>query len=248
MNYAQLMTYVEALKNTQYTYQLEKALTSILHEIGFQQFAYFCFKKDQISLENCIYTYSQVWMQQYLKNHYHKIDPILYRASEQKGMFCWCNQQYQKQSENNDVRQFCKQAQQYGINCGIAIPLKSVTNRKAVIVCVCSQEGGPHFPNLEDDILKITVSAVCNVFHHQALELSTDADVSLKTRESQILHLSAIGLSSEEAAIFLGLNKDYVHEVVSNILNKLGTRNRVAAVYRSQELGLINKDYTYKEA
>jgi DNA-binding NarL/FixJ family response regulator len=62
---------------------------------------------------------------------------------------------------------------------------------------------------------------------------------SLTERETEILALMATGFNNAEIAAALGPSEGTVKNHVSSILSKLGVRDRLRAVLRALELGLI---------
>jgi DNA-binding NarL/FixJ family response regulator len=70
---------------------------------------------------------------------------------------------------------------------------------------------------------------------------STDAELitPLSAREMEILHLVATGASNKEIGEQLVITEGTVKNHLSNILNKLGARDRMQAVLKARELGLI---------
>lgn len=63
----------------------------------------------------------------------------------------------------------------------------------------------------------------------------------LTDREIEILHLMAAGYSNREIAGLLGLTEGTVKNHVSNILSKLGVRDRTRAVLKALEAGYLSK-------
>jgi len=61
----------------------------------------------------------------------------------------------------------------------------------------------------------------------------------LSDREEEILQLMARGLSNREIATRLSLAEGTVKNYVTNILQKLGARDRTQAALRARELGLL---------
>ncbi len=68
---------------------------------------------------------------------------------------------------------------------------------------------------------------------------SLDQPDPLTDRETEILRLMAGGYSNKEIANSLGVAEGTVKNHVSNILSKLGVRDRTRAVLKSFELGIV---------
>ena len=61
----------------------------------------------------------------------------------------------------------------------------------------------------------------------------------LTGRESEVLQALAQGLSNREIADTLHITEGTVKNHVSNLLGKLQTRDRIQAVLKAQQLGLV---------
>ena len=66
--------------------------------------------------------------------------------------------------------------------------------------------------------------------------------MALTERELQVLRALAHGLSNREIAAQLVITEGTVKNHVSNLIDKLGVRDRTQAVLKGQELGLIGKE------
>jgi DNA-binding NarL/FixJ family response regulator len=64
--------------------------------------------------------------------------------------------------------------------------------------------------------------------------------VPLTDREQEVLRALARGLSNREIAVQLVITEGTVKNHVSNLIDKLGVRDRTQAVLKGQELGLIS--------
>jgi DNA-binding NarL/FixJ family response regulator len=75
--------------------------------------------------------------------------------------------------------------------------------------------------------------------HMQNNFASLDRPDPLTERETEILRLMAGGYSNKEIANSLGVAEGTVKNHVSNILSKLGVRDRTRAVLKAFELGIV---------
>ena len=75
--------------------------------------------------------------------------------------------------------------------------------------------------------------------HMQNNFASLDRPDPLTERETEILRLMAGGYSNKEIANSLGVAEGTVKNHVSNILSKLGVRDRTRAVLKALELGIV---------
>ena len=75
--------------------------------------------------------------------------------------------------------------------------------------------------------------------HMQNNFASLDRPDPLTDRETEILRLMAGGYSNKEIANSLGVAEGTVKNHVSNILSKLGVRDRTRAVLKAFELGIV---------
>ena len=64
----------------------------------------------------------------------------------------------------------------------------------------------------------------------------------MSQREREVLQLVARGLTNQQIADRLVISIRTVKKHVENINGKLGAQNRIQAVDRARELGLLNKD------
>ena len=75
--------------------------------------------------------------------------------------------------------------------------------------------------------------------HMQNEFVSLDRPDPLTERETEILRLMAGGYSNKEIANSLGVAEGTVKNHVSNILSKLGVRDRTRAVLKAFEIGIV---------
>jgi DNA-binding NarL/FixJ family response regulator len=64
-------------------------------------------------------------------------------------------------------------------------------------------------------------------------------DISLTPREEEVLRRVAMGETNPEIAAAIGLSRNTVKAYLQTVLQKLGARNRVEAIIRASESGLL---------
>ncbi len=85
----------------------------------------------------------------------------------------------------------------------------------------------------------VTQRLLTGLQHMQTEFASLDRPDPLTERETEILRLMAGGYSNKEIANSLGVAEGTVKNHVSNILSKLGVRDRTRAVLKAFELGIV---------
>ena len=73
-------------------------------------------------------------------------------------------------------------------------------------------------------------------------EFSNSAQMSLSSREMEIIELVASGLTNQEIAQKLTISKRTVDNHVSNMFTKTGSKNRVALLNWAMDHGKICRD------
>ncbi len=86
----------------------------------------------------------------------------------------------------------------------------------------------------------VTERLLSGLEHMQNKFASLEEPDPLTDRETEILRLMAGGYSNKEVANSLGVAEGTVKNHVSNILSKLGVRDRTRAVLKAFELGIIS--------
>ncbi|WP_206861167.1 response regulator [Lysobacter changpingensis] len=111
--------------------------------------------------------------------------------------------------------------------------LKDVTLEKLVSAIQAVAEGGSLVQPAVTQRLLSGLENVRNEF------VSLDRPDPLTERETEILRLMAGGFSNKEIANSLGVAEGTIKNHVSNILSKLGVRDRTRAVLKAFELQLV---------
>ncbi|MFK8033277.1 MAG: autoinducer binding domain-containing protein [Hyphomicrobiales bacterium] len=232
-----LQTSVGKLKSCNSLYELRGSFVGVIFPFGFQQFAYTRFSGEDILPDHSVYTYAQEWTEIYLGSNFHEIDPISIRANRESESFFWSADDY---VDDIDLTSFFSQAGEFGLNWGVTTPLKTSQNAHAILTCSASSLS--NCPEGMNEIQLVTCCRVLSeVFHQCALSISDGNAMELRPREREVLALSAFGMSGNEIATVLGISPIYVSEVSRNMIQKFGVRNKLAALWRANELGLLSE-------
>lgn len=237
----ELQTYLlesaSELKSCSTLHELRGSFVGVIYQLGFQQFSYARFSGKDIVPSQSVYTYAEEWITMYLENSYQDIDPVLLEGSRASEPFYWSAEQYE---DDKTLTEFFETAGEYGVSWGVTTPLKASLKANAVLTCSASKTSKP--PSGISEIQLVTCSRVLSeAFHQCALAVADVAAITLKAREKEVLNLSALGMSGNEIALITGISPIYVAEVSRNIIQKFGVRNKLAALWRANELELLNK-------
>lgn len=119
--------------------------------------------------------------------------------------------------------------------------MKDVTSEK-LFEAVKSAHRGEYFlqPSITAKVVS-ELSRLPNISHRSDEITHPDLIESLSPREMEILHLVARGLNNKEIAGQLVITEGTVKNHLSNILGKLNARDRMQAVLRAREYGILEK-------
>lgn len=214
--------------------ELQDVFSLAIMKLGFPYFAYMRWAKNDIELEQSLYTYPEAWITRYFQQEYQRIDPVFERSFTSPHPFFW--------SANSDanspiVSRFFQEAQDHGIHHGVTTPLRTAAQRRAILT-VAAPRANCRTEKQTPMCLSIC-QVLANGFHQSAMAISNSFDIRLSPRQKDVLTLASHGLTTKDIATVLGLTEPYICEVVSEILQKLGTTTRISAVRRALELGLI---------
>ncbi|WP_179188075.1 helix-turn-helix transcriptional regulator [Kiloniella majae] len=236
MEYAELVKIVIRLKQCQTPSELQECFSQAISVLGFQQFAYMRFARNNVDIQHSIYTFSEAWKIRYFQEGYDQVDPVFIKAFETGETFFWsaCMSEFTK-----GVEHFFEEAAVYGIYAGLTTPLKSSSKAKAIMTIVAAKTEENKDLKEPDPSIAAMIRILSECFHQVAIQILAPDDLMLKLRQKQVLTLASYGMSSKEIAAALQKSEAYINELITGILHKLGTQSRPAAVRRALELGLL---------
>ena len=125
-----------------------------------------------------------------------------------------------------------------GLRAGaVGYLLKDVSSEK-LVEAISATAGGQSF--LQPSVAAKLISEFTRVTSHQPLTTSNQSLVEpLSERELEVLQQVATGASNKEIAAELFITEGTVKNHLTNILGKLGVRDRTQAALKAKEMGLI---------
>ncbi|WP_238594646.1 helix-turn-helix transcriptional regulator [Caenibacillus caldisaponilyticus] len=135
---------------------------------------------------------------------------------------------------------------QFQLGSLVVAPIYVPSERSLIGAALLDRGPGVHFDvdnHTYTALMKFGQSAgeiLSKFMHMTAIKQLVYGSVSLSERELDVLKLLAEGASTQEAADRLHLSEYTVRDYVSDIMKRLGARNRTEAVVKAMRLGLIH--------
>ncbi|WP_308720877.1 autoinducer binding domain-containing protein [Komagataeibacter xylinus] len=178
-------------------------------------------------------TYPAHWMEHYTRNNYQNIDPVIDPVNHGLTPYNW-DQAYIR---NADQKKIMNEFRDVGFQSGHAIPLH-LTPGMLLLVSVASPEKEIDFPT--QLLIQLSVGQYHTRYCQLAM-LSTHDEKPLMTgRERECLLWVAQGKDTAEIGTILSISDNTAKYHLKNVMQKLGCHNRVQAVVRAIQLGLIH--------
>lgn len=181
-------------------------------------------------------SYSPDWLTLYMDRKYYLIDPVLKTHYKHFGTQIW-SETYKKHSSPSE-KDFIKHSQDYGLINGVSTGTSSSSTAGSLFSF--SGRNVPRHPRhlaiLEYLVPHLHAVLVRVVTRFQSL------DVSLTSREKEILRWTLKGTTGWEISHKLQISERTVMFHVTNAMEKLKARNRAQAAATALSLGLLEVD------
>lgn len=248
MNLQQFIEQSNAATDIDTVYRLLEAV--LAHECGYDR-VIFSLMSDHRSLglkegHGIMRSYPDDWMRHYVEKGYQHIDPVRRFGFRHVGPFIWDSIPL---VVDLDPRQkLCmNQCEDAGFNNGAAICLRGVLGELAGIGCASSDPQGLLSEAAVRHRLSI-FNAVAHQFYvvfcrlHQHLPTIPQSDVILTERELEVIQLMAQAKSTGVISDLLAISDGGVKFHAQNILRKFGVSDRISAVLKAIQNGVVAPD------
>lgn len=212
-----------------------RTLRDFAEDAGFEFFAYLNLRgSESFAVSN----YPREWQDRYVHMNYVRIDPVVTRAKHGPPIFRWSAEETRR-SNRRDLKQFFRDADQFGIRSGLSISVPVGFKDRMVFTLasgdrVVSSDGNPD----------TVTAAVAVAFIHSRLAAATQdaalsSEIHLSPREAECLRWFADGMSMPDIAQLLGIGYRSVRSYLDEATQKLGAANSRQAATTAIRLGLI---------
>lgn len=212
-----------------------RTLRDFAEDAGFEFFAYLNLRgSESFAVSN----YPREWQDRYVQMNYLRIDPVVTRAKHGPPIFRWSAEETRR-SNRRDLKQFFRDADQFGIRSGLSISVP-VGFKDRMVFTLAS---GDRVVSRDDNPDTVT-AAVAVAFIHSRLAAATQdaalsSEIRLSPREAECLRWFADGMSMPDIAQLLGIGYRSVRSYLDEATQKLGAANSRQAATIAIRLGLI---------
>lgn len=232
---------------------LVPSLMRIVSELGFDSFMYGLSTTTLPRRDALIYFFATLpreWSRLYERENYIEIDPRVALGIRHSAPVPWDSNvalRCAAVKQHARLRQFLKDAGQYGIRSGVSWGLRNPENHGVLIVLNSAE---PVFGPDQQRHLAATVGDILSFgsyFHEFFMRHFVNTGVpsrlrgaALSARELNVIELVARGLTADDIALKLGIVTRTVRFHVDSARTKMGALNREEAIAIASKAGLIN--------
>jgi DNA-binding CsgD family transcriptional regulator len=223
--------FVQELEASQDRASLQAAMSHMASALGLRCFAYLQTPRNNREAAGLISDYPPDWTDHYLKQHYERLDPVIARAHMREEPFEWGLGADNRRLSTAQA-QFFDEAAEFGIRCGLTIPLHDGLGPTAAITFASDERGRPFRKTVTRHRKALELMAA-NLHAHVRHKLYPDAKlrgVHFSPRERECLYWLSQGKSARDIGQILKIAERTVVFHIENVKHKLGVRTTCQAL------------------
>ncbi|MCK1732312.1 autoinducer binding domain-containing protein [Bradyrhizobium sp. 142] len=231
----QLQGLIDAVDVAHDERSIRNAIKNFTVASGFDRYAYIhVHADDAVAFSD----YPAEWLNLYFAKRYTIIDPVVTTAKRNMRMFAWSAEDRNVRRSSREIKQFYSEATDFGIRCGVSIPIRTSYGRTAMIT-LASDRRRVEVPPW--DPMQAALALAHIHIHLSLVPMSSfkTGDVTLSTQEATSLSWSSHGKSMNVIADLLGIKSRTVQFYLDNARDKLGASSLQQAVRIAMEKKLI---------
>jgi len=241
---------IEALDSVTTVQECEAAMAHALGRLGFDRFAYAGghLKRDPgveaavfATRPICATHFDPEWAARYREEHYFHDDPIVQACLYSSTPIIWTDRS-QVAITSPRQNQIMTEAGDFHLVLGFSIPAHGYKGEFGIFSATSSQPEN-EFPKIVDAYGHIVHLAA--LYYHSTLlrrwppQVALTGGKKLTPRETEVLQWVALGKTSWEISVILGISERTVKTHLEHIMGRLNVKTRAHAVAEAFSLGLI---------
>lgn len=225
-------TFIDRLAGSTDVETLRIGMAEAATALDLSCFAYLSVPSEPGSEPLHITTYPPSWTAHYLRNHYERLDPVIFKALSSPEPFDW-GLEVRPGRLSRSQQQLFDEAAAFGICCGFTIPIHDGRGPIAAVTFATDEPRSAAFRRRVNEHRRV-LQLMAMYFHAQARRKLTSCrivgGVALSPRELECLEWAAEGKSAWETGRILGISRYTTAFHLENAKMKLGVRSTIQAV------------------
>jgi DNA-binding CsgD family transcriptional regulator len=238
----ELLAFIEASNAASTEDALHTLYSRALHDLGYDRFI-FSLMTDHLSLglkagHGVMQNYPDDWMKHYVAKGFEAFDPVRCFMFTANGPFIW-DELPLVQDLSRKQQECLSGGVEAGLYNGAAVSMRGANGEIAGIGAASStrQDMDPNTPYILNLLSQQFYLAYCTLMQKPE---NKSKPIYLTDREREVLTWFAKGKSSVDTADILGISYHGVEFHLKNVMRKLNTQNKTAAMVKALYNGLIN--------
>lgn len=184
--------------------------------------------------------YPGAWVTHYLDQDYLMVDPVVAHCRRHATPYLWPSVDDDPERIGKPARRMFEDAESFGLRTGLSIPVHGLGCGWGLVSVATGQTFSAK--DMQRLVAKVHLLAHClhEAAHPHAHGVVPIEPPKLTPRELECLRWAAVGKTGWEIGMLLHISERTAVFHLQNVMDKLGTMSRQAAVVRAIALGLIN--------
>lgn len=180
--------------------------------------------------------FPQGYAETYVSNRWDEIDPVVHFVPSARRPFTW-NEACGSQKISRAQRTFIENCRDMGVHSGVTIPLHG-PGGEVHLISLSMRDEKREVPDILPKLFGLTYQYRLRLSELERDEIRPPSD--LTSKEVECLRWCKEGKTNWEIGEILHISEKTVEFHVSNTIRKLGVSNRITAVVKGIQCGLIS--------
>lgn len=235
--FAVLNSFIELSNRCRDRKELDAVFAGHLEDFGFDMYVFSLVRHQNDSDGHAVFSsYPEEWLRHYAANNYMRIDPIYRLGWEKSGVFSWDSIEAERPLSKSE-RRLMAEADDAGLRSGAAVAIHLGYGRMAGFGFASSTSqtlSRDHCSQL------YAMAGQFQLVHESLGPKAETPEIRLSARQREVLQWAAAGKSRSAIGEIMGISDDTVDDHFRQIFRKLQCNDRVVAVLRAVQMGVIS--------